>query len=166
MMSSKEFSNMTDLFQRLVNLLGTPINNPDFQEFLNDCGEKPDLIELKTMKDYSFSKLGLNIDMDKIQNQIKSIFFHLNTVAVRGGEIEPFAQSLPFGISPDDSRDVVKKKIGVKQKARKIQGRTPSELKDFWDSYEIHQLEYTFIFKGGSNRLSSLSVHYTISPGS
>ncbi len=155
---------MTDLFQRLVNLLGTPIDNPAFQEFLKDCGEKPDLIELKTMKDYSFSKLGLNIDMEKTQNQIKSIFLHLNTVAVQGGEIEPFAQSLPFGIEPDDSRDVVEKKIGVKRKARKIQSRTPSEPKDFWESYEIYPLEYTFTFDGGSSRLNCVSVYYAVNP--
>lgn len=155
---------MNNLFERLVNLLGTPIDNPAFQEFLKDCGEEPDLIELKTMKDYSFSKLGLNIDMDKMQNQIKSIFLHLNTVAVQGGEIEPFAQSLPFSISLDDSRDAVKDKIGVKRKARKIQGRTPTEPKDFWDSYEIHPLEYTFVFNGDNNRLSSISVHFAFNP--
>ncbi len=155
---------MSDLFGHLVNLLGTPIENPDFQDFLNDCGEKPEFCETKLIQDYAFLKLGLHIEMDKQQNQIKSLFFHFITVAVRAGEVEPFAQTLPFGILPKDSREVVKQKIGVKRNAKKIMGRTSSAPKDFWDSYEIPPLEYTFMFNGGDKRLGSISVYYTINP--
>ncbi|PZM84473.1 MAG: hypothetical protein DKT66_07510 [Candidatus Melainabacteria bacterium] len=59
---------MSKLFERLVNLLGTPIDNPDFQTFLNECGETPRFEETNWFHLYQFLASGITMMTDKRQD--------------------------------------------------------------------------------------------------
>lgn len=153
---------MSDLFQSLVGLLGSPIDCPAFQTFLADYFEPPVIQETEWFHSYHFLKSGFNIMTDKAQNQIKMLFIELETVAVRSGDVARFLEPLPFSVLPDDDRETVKKKVGIECISEKVQGRTPRDPQDFYDNYKFPLLEYTFVFDGRSGRLCLISVHWTI----
>lgn len=155
---------MSKLFERLVNLLGTPIDNPDFQTFLNEFGETPRFEETNWFHLYQFLGSGITMMTDKRQDQFKMLSIHLITASTKSRAMKPFTDVLPFGILPTDDRQTVLEKVGVERHAQEVQGRTPRDPKDFYDNYTIHPLEYSFIFDGSGKKLGLVSVHYLINP--
>lgn len=111
---------MSKPFERLVDLLGTSMSNPALRLLLNELEEEPNVHDTKYMQTYMFLKHGLYIILDKRQDQIKSLFVHISTVAEEEGNVVSFSEDLPFGISADDNRDAVKEKMGVSRQTQKI----------------------------------------------
>lgn len=154
---------MEDLLKRLTDMLGKQLDDPCFDRFVQELGETPEILyDSKSMREFSFKDSGIYVTMDKRQNQIKSVFLHLSTAGVEAGSIAPYKGNLPSGITPEDNRATVKKKLATKPRSQRIQGRTKADPKDYWEYYCFGPLELTFIFDGATKRMDALSIHYTI----
>jgi len=154
---------MKDPFKSLTDMLGKPVDDPGFDRFVQELGESPEIFyDSKSMQELSFKDSGIYVSMDKRQNQIKSVFFHLSTALTEAGEMAPYQGSLPNGITAQDSKAVVTKKLGIQPRSQRIQGRTKDDPKDYWEYYIIGPLELTFIFDGATKRMGALSIRYTI----
>jgi hypothetical protein len=144
-------------------MLGKPTSDPCLEQFMGDLGEKGKLLsDSKSMSDYFFPDSGLDFHIDKRQDQIKSIFFHLSTAMVEAGNMASYKGSLPAGITVNDDRFSIRKKLNQKPKLKRIQGRTKNDPKDYWEDYFIGDLKLTFIFDGESGRMDALSIHYLV----
>jgi hypothetical protein len=153
---------MEHMYERLIEMLGKQQDDPYFECFVQELGEKPQmLIDKKSMREYSFPRSGFYVSMDKRQDQIKSIFFHLSTAAVASGSIEAYSGNLPAGIGRHDDRLTVRKKLAKKPRSERIQGRTKLDPKDYWEYYDTSFLQMLFIFDGATGRMDALSVRYT-----
>lgn len=154
---------MKDPLKSLTDILGKPVDDPCFGRFAQELGETPQLFfDSKSMREFSFKNSGIYVSMDKAQNQIKSVFFHLSTALVEAGDIASYKGNLPNGITAQDSRASVKKKLGIQPRSQRIQGRTKDDPRDYWEYYSIGPLELTFIFDGATRRMRALSIRYTI----
>lgn len=154
---------MDSCYERLIELLGKSPDDPRFDQFVQDIDETPQLlIDRKNVRQYSFRENGIFIRIDKLQNQIKSVSLHLLSAMVESGASNRYSGNLPAGITPNDKRSLVTKKLALQPRSLNMQGRTPSDPKDNWDYYTVGPLELLFMFNGRSKKLHALSILYTI----
>lgn len=143
-------------------MLGKPVDDPCFDRFAQELGEIPViLLDSKSMREFMFKNSGINVSMDKRQNQIKSVFLHFSTALVDAGDMAPYCGTLPNGITARDSKAAVSKKLGTKARSKRIQGRTKDDPKDYWEYYSLGLLELTFIFDGATKQMGALAICYS-----
>jgi len=156
-----------ELSDRILNFLGKPDSDPDFQAFLNEteyeCFKGPGYAG------YHFDRLGLMIHCHGGQN-VSSVSFHFKTRAVKDGAFEPYAGALPFGITTADSRENVSAKLGVRSfrstPDEGYPGKEPNEWEEYptwWDRYNLPPLRFTFIFGSAVDGMEMIDVKFIIS---
>ena len=152
-----------ELSERILNFLGKPIADADFQGFLNET-ESYEHFGGEGHEFYQFAKLGLMIHAHDTVN-IDMASFHIQSRHVEEGAFAPYKELLPFGISTADTRKQVARKLGVQPfRSTPDQGypdKAPEEYPTWWDRYSMPPLRLTFLFRSAVDGMAMLSVNYT-----
>lgn len=153
---------MEEVLEYIISMLGKPLDDPCLESLSKLVNDQPTTIyDSKSSRALMFTNSGIDINLDKRQNQIKWVMFHLWTAGVESGEIVPYNGKLPNAITAGDNRSTVTRKLATPQRSERVQGRTRADPEDYWDYYTLGPLELTFMFDGTNKRMNALSIHYT-----
>lgn len=147
---------MDKAFERVLDLLGKPNDDGLFAQFVEDLGEKPEiLLQTDLVTEYDFGRSGLHLSYQS--NSLRdstlegSVFafaiFSLGPDSKTLSSRRKYVGNLPFGIIRGDSRDEVGKKLGI-----------PVDLTGNDIQYKYHCYELSFSFSGDPSKLSFLFV--------
>lgn len=153
-----------DLYDRLVSLLGKPPDESTRQCLMDILGGANQSVhQTKNREHVTVTDLGVMVMIDKRQQQVKSLHFHLATAMVDAGNAKQFPGTLMRGISAGDTPDDVHRKVGQQPTASSLlPGRTPLDPKFISESYDFDPLEVSISFSGVTGRISLVSVRYVI----
>lgn len=149
-----------DLYDRAIEVLGT--SPEDFMlaglaQELED--EAVPISKNEHMSSFLLRKSGLQFLFDERDRYYAQVFIHFGSAMAESGTVTRYDGDLPYGIRFGDTRNDVKDKLGLKPiRSTLSPGRTSKDPKDKCDSYDMDPLEVTFIFKGATGRLSSISI--------
>lgn len=130
---------MLDTYDRVTTLLGKSRNQTAqlLLKFIEDLDEKPHVdCNHERIWVYEFPLTGLVLDFDAKYGMFYCATFHISTGPTKSGTLQSYSGSLPFGISYDDSREEIE---------RKLPGGT-MEVKDYRFDVDLRPLIVTFHF--------------------
>ena len=149
---------MVDVFNRMQNLLGTPANDSSWDGFWNELLILPERVDEKQLfRTYSNFTLGFDVMVDSFSEKVWSVSFY------RGGA-DGFENvygphvcckfSFPNGVSFEDSRDVVARKMGkpIKSGSEREPTITSRSVKRItvkpvvWDSFAFQNCRLRFSY--------------------
>lgn len=148
---------MRDFYERLVALLGRPENDGAFTQLVAEIGESPDFDRGdQTWRACFFSKLGVHLEADRKRGCWSAVEFHMDTGLVKTLNMNPYRDSLQGGVTPDDLREDVARKL------KRLQKLCSDRLSD---SYQMpNEMALTFNFDADTDRLSHVCVKYNGPP--
>jgi len=157
---------MKNLGERLVEFLGKPLSDPDFQSFLTEMKPYCHLgSDSYSTRRYHFEKLGFSISHCKEWDCIYSVAFHFGTKAVRTSWYARYHDLLPANITAEDNRVQIQYKLGVKPfRSTPDEGYPLNPGEDYptwWDNYHWPPFRITLIFKSPVGDMDLFGVGYT-----
>jgi len=148
-------SDMKNLYERVVEVLGKSHDDQVFVQLIKDLGEMPEIIAgASGSSEYLFDDLGLALQFMDRSNCFVAVFFHWASAAVRTEHVKPYAGNLAAGIEFGDSHE----QVAVKLRTEPVRSRaTTGELHE---EYELNPLELHCKFNS-AEELEHLSVWFT-----
>jgi len=144
---------MNNLCDRVLALLNQSEEDPAFQSFIADLGDSPQLTQIEEGSEIShhmFTELGLSLfSIDKI---VLIASFHVIPDNNENGKTHPYTQDLPFGVSVNDDRTVVRAKLGQPLQSNHIGDADISE------SYELDGWQPVFWYSLPKEAISEVRV--------
>lgn len=135
-----------EVYERLLDLVGKPIDDRVLNAFIADVGQSPD--KYKSDDDdvhvWFFPDLGFHIDF--INGRCNGFAFHLATVANESG-VKRYKGDFPAKIGSEDPRHEVERKLGF----------SPMRS-NYLDSYSFPNYSVTFSFDEVTGGMRLLSV--------
>lgn len=151
---------MKDLFERILQILGTSRDSSLFQQLSTDLEDEPEAVikhQYETV--YLFRKTGFSISFDEVKGHYWHAFIHYGSAMTLSGRVTPYNGNLPAGILLGDDHELVEEKLEKRPLSSKyIQGSSPDDLKDLWDVYELSSFKITFIFRAPTEQLASVAI--------
>lgn len=149
---------MRMLFEQLRRILGRAEDAQAFTQLQRNLG----LLDILTVDSrstmYEFRECGLSVHCR--DRTIMHIFFHLRSAGVRSGRVTAYCSDFPNGITPAENRQsVLEKMTRPPDRSQRMKSRNPKEPEDFWDHYDLADIELTFIFDGVNEQLAAMSIH-------
>lgn len=147
---------MDNAFERVLDLLGKPNNDGLFAQFIEDFGEKPEiLLQTDRVTEYDFGRSGLHLSYQS--NSLRDSSLEGSGFAFAIFSLRPdskvltsrrsYVGNLPHDIKRGDSRDEVAEKLGIPA------GLTDNDILCEFSGYEL-----SFSFFGAPLKLASLFV--------
>jgi hypothetical protein len=147
---------MDKAFERVLELFGKPNDDGLFAQFIDDLGEKPEIIlQTDRVTEYDFGRFGLHLSymlnsLTDLSNgsSFNYAIFSLGPDSKAFSSRRSYLGNLPYGIKRGDSRTDVAKKLGI-----------PADLNDYEILFEDSDCKLSFYFSR-SLELCLLSVWY------
>lgn len=153
---------MDQIYERTLSLLGKGANDLSLEQLSADIHEQPEvLIKNDHATEYLFRNNGFQISYYEHSQCFASVFFHFGSALAESGQVSRYSGNLPSGIEFGDSQIVVQQKLGMKPaNSKMLPGPNRDSSMDLWEEYRQGLFELRFIFRGSTEKLSSVSVHY------
>ena len=150
---------MTNIYEKILDILGKNKDDPSFINFVSELCEKPDIvIDDKQACVFLFRQSGIQLIYFYHCQCFASAYFRLGN---KNDRMQPYKGDLPFKIQFDDSVTDVEQKINIKPISSKlIRGCNSEEPKDHYVEYSLNLYVLNFIFGGSTQKLSSFSISY------
>lgn len=147
---------MTNLYEHIVQVLGTNESDEFFDNLIGLVGETPQVdLDSTTWKEYFFNIAGFALSFWKTRNCFSEAYLHLDTPLVRSGTISRYTGTLPCGILTHDTPSIVESKLGHSPRATELrEARTEDSVKKFWAIYDVDGLTVSFAFTGDESILT------------
>lgn len=151
-----------ELHERLISFLGKPENNPQFQAFLAEMNEQYQIRSTpfdstQEWQGYYFDQLGFWLHVEPNYDVLFDVAFSIR--GSKTGDVLAFKETLPHGITRDDRRKDVQKKLGgspFKAKTKVL----PDQREQIKESYQMMPYVFDVSFAMPQEKLISVAVTF------
>lgn len=152
---------MKNIYERVLELMGKTQDDRLFAQFLSDLGEDPVIYKKDEVStEYMFEKSGFALSFMEVSRHSSRRGFAHAFFYLRSPSRPTYDGKLPGGIKPDDDRDDVERKLGLKPISSKLV-QNQEDSTSLWENYYLKPYKLCFIFQLPNYAISMLSVHYS-----
>jgi hypothetical protein len=140
---------MQNFYERLVELLGESHDAQIFQKFLVDLDDEPCVFPHPAATVYNFPKSGFTLLTDA--EFVKEVFAEIRTPSYT---VTNEFRGLPAGITKDDQRQDIQRKLGIKPAGSGLNRKTGETI----DHFRLSRVVLSFNFERDSDLLASVRM--------
>ncbi len=152
---------MEKLYERLTALLGEQYDSPAFRNFVLELGLEPIVVAIGADLDVTFPELG--VSFRTWTGAISAVCMHIDTPSTPK-LLKSYDGDFLAGITPRDSSEIVKKKLGMEPSNTRRRPRYSNAEWDLCELYDIGNFRVSFSFDGVTGSMYYAAV-YIRTPG-